>query len=970
MYGQLPPDGFGGMQQQRGFPGFPQEFFSAGFGAPTTGLPQQPRAFGGLPQQNPGLPRGPGGFGLPQQQPPQSLRGGFGTPMQPQQPQMPRMDMFGSMPGAGGFGGPPPPQQQRGAQQRGGNFGGGGQQRGMGGGQPNQQFQQQRGGPGGFGGDPLRGLQQQGPPGGKGKGPQQGGNKGGGFKGNRQMDKGGSGQDFGQRQQQQQYQPPPTPGVNPNGTANWAYGQSTKGAMAMLGAPGAPGSLKGMDAGKGLKGGKGMPGMPFGKGDQPDVHSNVFVGNLQESTTQSQLEAAFSAYGPVLSCFIAARDGRTYGFVKFASVESATRAITTFNGQNGWIVKMANKDMGSGSGGFGGKGDFGKGKGDLAPAASSKPTHTNVFVGNLKEGLTDAQLEKVFKSYGVVDSCVVMNKGEDKTFGFVEFSTIAEAQAAIEGMNGQEGLVVKFSNNDNVPMTWDASVPHSNLFVGSLPKGMSDSELRKICERYGSVQSCTVKSDAEAENSFGFVKFNTIAAARRAIKALNDKDGWTVKAANHDVAGGSDMKGEKGGFPGLDGKGMFGGKGMFPPFFGFPGKGGKGGGWVWADKNETERPEPDPHDNLYIKNLPPGIKEEEVTAAFAKVGEVVECRVLSWDGVSECAALVRMGSVEQATKAKEEYDGKVHESCKQTLTVTLQKKQGESVPDHIFVKGLHCTTTQDQMREVFGKVGEVKWCHIMPLSFWPTPGKLPESSGLVQFATPEEAQAAIAEYDGKVGDFGVRMSVRYAAEKAVGRPEAKPNSNLYVKGWPVGFPDFLLQSVFQTHGQVIRLRLLDNPDPAQPTQAALVQMAREDDATSALKALHGHTAAVPVPAMRVKPAGRDPTPSGNLYVTSLPRTMSEQQIRDTFKKFGEVKRLRLLNQDSSPELRALVELSTPQLAQQAVRELDNTAPVFKGPVLSVQYATKREAGKGGVIRNTPSPFGMRIVSTVPNAIVQ
>jgi RNA recognition motif-containing protein len=794
----------------------------------------------------------------------------------------------------------------------------------------------------------MRGpFQQQGPPGGKGGmkgGRDGGGNKGGGFKGNRQSDKGGSGPDFGQRQQQQ-FQPP-TPGVNPNGTANWSYGQSTKGAIAMMNDPRAMGGPKGMDGGKGMKGGKGMPGMPFGKGgEQSDVHSNVFVGNLQSGTSQEQLEAAFTPFGPIQSCFVAARDGRSYGFVKFAGVDSATRAISSFNGQNGWIVKMANKDMGGP--GFG-KGDFGKGKVDSAPPANAKPTHTNVFVGNLKEGLTDAQLAKVFQTYGVVDSCVVMNKGEDKTFGFVEFSTIQEAQTAIEGMNGQEGLVVKFSNNDNVPMTWDASVPHSNLFVGSLPKGMSESELRKIVERHGSVQSCTVKSDPEADKCFGFVKLTTIAAARRAIKALHDKDGWTVKCANHDVAGGGmEGPGGKGGMPGMDGKGMFGGKGMFPPFFGFPGKGGKGGGWVWADKTENERPEPEPHDNLYVKNLPPGIKEEEVTAAFAKIGEVVECRVLSWDGVSECAALVRMGSVEQATQAKAEYNGKVHENCRQTLSVALQKKQGESVPDHVFIKGLHCTTTQDQLKEVFGKVGDVKWAHIMPLSFWPTPGKLPESSGLVQFATPEEAQAAIAEFDGKVGEFGVRMSVRYASEKAVDRPEATPNSNLYVKGWPVGFPDFLLQSVFQSHGQVIRLRLLDNPDPAQPTQAALVQMAKVEDASSALKALHGHTAAVPVPAMRVKHAGRDGTPTGNLYVTSLPRTISEQQIRDTFKNFGEVKRLRLLNQDASPELRALVELSTPELAQQAVRQLDNTAPVFKGPVLYVQYATRREGGKGG-----------------------
>merc|ERR1740130_1988321 len=113
-------------------------------------------------------------------------------------------------------------------------------------------------------------------------------------------------------------------------------------------------------------------------------------------------------------------------------------------------------------------------------------------------------------------------------------------------------------------------------------------------------------------------------------------------------------------------KGMMGGKGK--------GKwgGGVGGGWVWTNQNESERPEPEPHDNLYVKNLPPGIKEEEIIETFAEAGEVVECRVLRWDGVTECAALVRMGSTDDAEKAKELLNGKVHKRCVQSITVGIQ----------------------------------------------------------------------------------------------------------------------------------------------------------------------------------------------------------------------------------------------------------------------------------------------------------
>jgi RNA recognition motif-containing protein len=316
-----------------------------------------------------------------------------------------------------------------------------------------------------------------------------------------------------------------------------------------------------------------------------------------------------------------------------------------------------------------------------------------------------------------------------------------------------------------------------------------------------------------------------------------------------------------------------------------------------------------------------------------------------------------MGSTEAATKARELLNGKVHEKCVQTISVAIQQKSGAPVPDHCFVKGVHCTTSQDQLSSLFTKVGEVKWCRVLPLPFCPTTMKLPDCTALVQMSSPEEANAAVEQLDGKQApECGAAMVVRYAEMQSnADKPEAKPNANLYVKGWPVGFPDFLLQAVFQQYGQVARLRLLENPDPEQPTCAALVQMSREDEATVALKALHKQQISPPVPPMRVKHAGKDQAPSGNLYVTSLPRTITEQQIRETFEKNGPVTRLRLLNQEKSVELRALVELGSPELAAKAVRELDNTQPIFKGPVLYIQYASKREAEKGSRKGGAPAP---------------
>jgi RNA recognition motif-containing protein len=64
-----------------------------------------------------------------------------------------------------------------------------------------------------------------------------------------------------------------------------------------------------------------------------------------------------------------------------------------------------------------------------------------LYVGNLPYSFRDSDMEQAFSQFGTVTSAKVMmerDTGRSKGFGFVEMSSPAEAQAAIEGMNGQQ----------------------------------------------------------------------------------------------------------------------------------------------------------------------------------------------------------------------------------------------------------------------------------------------------------------------------------------------------------------------------------------------------------------------------------------------------------------------------------------------------------------------------------------------------
>ena len=64
-----------------------------------------------------------------------------------------------------------------------------------------------------------------------------------------------------------------------------------------------------------------------------------------------------------------------------------------------------------------------------------------LYVGNLTFGVTDNTLAELFEAHGTVQSAqVIMDRdtGRSKGFGFVEMGSDAEAQAAIQALNGKE----------------------------------------------------------------------------------------------------------------------------------------------------------------------------------------------------------------------------------------------------------------------------------------------------------------------------------------------------------------------------------------------------------------------------------------------------------------------------------------------------------------------------------------------------
>jgi len=66
---------------------------------------------------------------------------------------------------------------------------------------------------------------------------------------------------------------------------------------------------------------------------------------------------------------------------------------------------------------------------------------TKLYVGGLPYSVTEGKLQDIFSAHGTVESANVISDkftGQSRGFGFVEMSTSAEAQKAIETLNGTQ----------------------------------------------------------------------------------------------------------------------------------------------------------------------------------------------------------------------------------------------------------------------------------------------------------------------------------------------------------------------------------------------------------------------------------------------------------------------------------------------------------------------------------------------------
>ncbi|XP_018912418.1 sex-lethal homolog isoform X2 [Bemisia tabaci] len=170
-------------------------------------------------------------------------------------------------------------------------------------------------------------------------------------------------------------------------------------------------------------------------------------------------------------------------------------------------------------------------------------------------------------------------------------------------------------------------------------------------------------------------------------------------------------------------------------------------------------------------------------------------------------------------------------------------------------------------------------------------------------------------------------------------------TNLIVNYLPQNMTDKELFSMFVTIGPVESCRVMKDNKTGYSFGFGFVNYSRKEDAARAISSLNG----LQVQNKRLKvsyarPSGEE-IKETNLYVTNLPRTITEEQLEFMFSKFGRIVQKNLLKDKVTgmPRGVAFVRFDRREEALEAIERMNGTVPEGSQDPITVKIA--EEHGK-------------------------
>mmetsp|Transcript_4970 Transcript_4970/g.10452 ORF Transcript_4970/g.10452 Transcript_4970/m.10452 type:complete len:753 (+) Transcript_4970:197-2455(+) len=434
------------------------------------------------------------------------------------------------------------------------------------------------------------------------------------------------------------------------------------------------------------------------------------------------------------------------------------------------------------------------------PAATF--TSSSLYVGDLAPDVSEGKLFDIFNSVGPVASIRVCRDAMLKRslgYAYVNFHNQADAERALETMNYTmiAGRPCRIMWSQRDPSLRKSGV--GNIFVKSLHPEVHHKELQESFSLFGNILSCKVALDADGKSKgYGYVHFETEEAAKASVERMDEIEFLGQKCEVQ----------------------------------------------IFSKKTAPNRA--NNWTNLFIKNIPTHLTEDELKAMFAEHGAVQSLKLMVY-GEEEVA--------KDASSAKPR-GYKVGGSKGFGFASYEEHEQAAAAAENLNGKMLPDPDSMDRKKAAIAKgkadaaaKKEAKAAEVKEGDAAATDEKEGEEAAAAPAEAEKEAEAE-AEDDGEVPTR--ELFVGRAQKKEERTRELKKKFlllrektmqsfmgvNLYVKNLDDQLDDKTLDAAFKGYGVITSSRIMRNPDGSSKG-FGFVCFASPEEATAASNDMNG-----------------------------------------------------------------------------------------------------------------------------------